>query len=280
MILKIVLLLTFSIYSSSVYSEFHFHQTEETLKRIEEIINNKDKGMYLRFGDGDLNLAYGEVDLYQKPNEHLQKEMREAFSLNGPTILKSLPLYCREFNGYEEGMFPGNHECPYSLSIQFLEKAKTLWGEEITDVYSHAALAFAATHKTELALHFLQFLRKNPCSILIGNENIPAHIRTLLFESNCKFIQTPSQNSYQSMDQIEKECLNLISSDREYKVIVLAMGCSGRVLQKRLWNKASNVFLFDFGSLMDALCGWNTRAWIDLTNFDYERFLTDLSKEK
>ena len=42
------------------------------------------------------------------------------------------------------------------------------------------------------------------------------------------------------------------------------MGCSGRVLAKRLYNNVENIFLFDFGSLMDILCGWDTRAWISL----------------
>ena len=51
------------------------------------------------------------------------------------------------------------------------------------------------------------------------------------------------------------------------------MGCSGRVLQKRLYNNHDNIFVFDFGSLMDALCGWNTRAWIELTNFDKDKIL-------
>ena len=57
------------------------------------------------------------------------------------------------------------------------------------------------------------------------------------------------------------------------------MGCSGRALQKRLWNNLDNVFLFDFGSLMDAICGWPTRQWIDLTHFDTKQFLHLLKNE-
>ena len=51
------------------------------------------------------------------------------------------------------------------------------------------------------------------------------------------------------------------------------MGCSGRAMQKRIWDNYNNVFLFDFGSLMDALCGDKTRAWIELTNFDKSTIL-------
>ena len=57
------------------------------------------------------------------------------------------------------------------------------------------------------------------------------------------------------------------------------MGCAGRILQKRLWHKLDNVFLFDFGSLIDAICGWKTRAWIKLTHFDSEAFIKKLSQD-
>jgi len=42
------------------------------------------------------------------------------------------------------------------------------------------------------------------------------------------------------------------------------MGCPGRILQKRILKKGYRVYLFDFGSLLDALNNDNTRLWIDL----------------
>jgi hypothetical protein len=51
------------------------------------------------------------------------------------------------------------------------------------------------------------------------------------------------------------------------------MGCSGRAMQKKIWDNHDNYFLFDFGSLMDALCGWETRAWIEMSNFNREEFI-------
>ena len=41
-----------------------FYSTKETLDKIEEIISNKKKGVYLRFGDGDLNLAMNISESY------------------------------------------------------------------------------------------------------------------------------------------------------------------------------------------------------------------------
>lgn len=259
-------------------SAIKFHGTEETLTKIMEIISGRMKGAYLRFGDGDINLATGTSDLLQQYHRSLSLEMKETFSMNGPTILKTLNLQCREFNGFEPGMFPGNHETPYEISLHMLEKAQPLWGKEITDVYSPVALHYAASHKKNLAIHFLKFLKKCNC-VFIGNESIQKEVRDVLFGKDSLFIATPSENSYDRIDDIENECIKKIKDESGYKVIITAMGCSGRILQKRLWHKLDNVFLFDFGSLIDALCGRKTRAWIELTHFDGEAFLDDLNRD-
>ena len=260
------------------FENLTFHKTIETLEKIKEIIVNKQKGAYLRFGDGDIVLANGGNDLLQTQNRQLQLEMREALALNGPTVLKTLPLYCKEFNGWESGMFPGNHETPFNWCVDILDKAKPFWNAEFTDVYSHVALHFSATQYEKECIDFLKFIKELNCVLLIGNKNIPVDIRETLFGKSCQFIPTPDHNSYNEINRIEKECLEKIPKDSSYKIIITSMGCSGRALQKRLWHKLPNVFLFDFGSLMDALCGWDTRAWITLSGFDAQRFLSLLSQ--
>lgn len=269
------------LYQQILNAEFEtlrFHKTKETLLKIKEIVSSKHKGAYLRFGDGDLELAHGQRDMLQYADHVLQREMQEALALNGPTVLKTLPLYCPELGGYESGMFPGNHEAPYSWCLNILRKAKPLWRCEFNDVYSHAALHFAASQMSDVCIDFLKFLKKSNCTVFIGNKNVPKSIRDLLFGPECVFIQTPATNSYAEIDKIERDALRAVGLSSEYQIIVTAMGCSGRPLQKRLWNKLDNVFLFDFGSLMDALCGWNTRAWIELTKFDKNAFISLLSE--
>ncbi|MCL5875290.1 MAG: hypothetical protein M1114_02350 [Candidatus Dependentiae bacterium] len=256
-----------------------FHGTEDTLKTLKTIMENKKSGCYLRFGDGDINLAYGLGELCQPFNaQNIQKEMREAFALNGPTIIKTLPLYCKEFNGLEPYMFPGNHEVSYTQACGMVEKVRFLWGGSMQDIYSPCALAYAATHLPSLAVDFLKFLRSQNCLALVANENIPAHIRELLFGHDCVFIPTPAQDVFSQINRIELDCKKLLSQHNEYRVIVLSMGCSGRILAKRLWQTFDNIFIFDFGSLMDALCGWNSRAWIELTQFNKDQFLAEFSK--
>lgn len=257
-----------------------FHKTEETLNKIMDIISRKEKGAYFRFGDGDVYLANGIDDSLQPKDDALQAEMQEAFGLNGPNILKCLPLGCKEI-GYEEGMCINNHENVYEESLKYISMASPFWNGPMEDVYSMSALAFAATHKLKFCLKFLKFLRQSNCVLFIGNERVPQHIRKLLFGPECEFVATPSIHSYYQIDRIEKEALEKLQGKKGYKVIITAMGCSGRPLQKRLWNQLDDVFLFDFGSLLDAICGWNTRAWIGITHdsFDHGKFLRTLKLE-
>ena len=84
---------------------------------------------------------------------------------------------------------------------------------------------------------------------------------------------SPSRSSFSKFEEIYSEFKSLTTSDSDYSVVVTSMGCSGRAMQKRIWDNHNNLFLFDFGSLMDALCGWKTRAWIEMSNFDRDIFL-------
>ncbi len=258
---------------------FNFHTSEETLKKITEIISKKEKGVYLRFGDGDVLLANGQDDSYQKNNFCLKHEMREAFALNGPNVLKCLPLGCTEYGGLEEGMFEGNHAAPFEWCANIVSLAAPLWNGEMKDVYSMTALAHTATNHASFCLHFLKFLKESSCTLFVGNAEIPPFIVELLFGHECQCVLAPPRNSYTEIDRIEQECLAKVANVKGYKIIITSMGCSGRALQKRLWNRLDDVFLFDFGSLMDALCGWNTRQWIELVHFNSQEFIHLLEKE-
>jgi hypothetical protein len=259
------------------FPHLRFHKSKETLDLIQALISNKQKGAYLRFGDGDINLALGQADMLQSPNPQLQQEMREAFLINHPNALKALPLYCHEI-GKESGMNIHNHEASLPWVLDILEKAQPVWGIAIANVYTHVALHYTSTSEPEACIKFLKFLKNAPCFLFVGNQNVPLEIRELLFGSECRYVRTPPVASYSEIDRIEEECIAAIGSDDSYKVIVIAMGCSGRALQKRLWHRYNNIFLFDFGSLLDALCGWNTRAWIEGTNFNAPSFISQLKK--
>ena len=158
-----------------------FHTSKDTLESIKKIIVNKNKGLYLRFGDGDVNLANGERDLMQVSNNNIRHEMIEAFGLNDSNILKSLPLHCREY-GLEDGMFPGNHECDKVWADNLLDKVRPFWGGPFTEIYSPVALHFLATSDTNYAINFIKFLSQLyfSCSFYLILEKIFFFIILLL----------------------------------------------------------------------------------------------------
>lgn len=260
---------------SNPYPGITFHKSWDTLQSIMDIISKQKKGVYLRFGDGDINLANNQADLLQKSNRQLSHEMQEALSLNGPTILKCLPVNGK-FALFEDGMLPGKHAAGIDFCQNIFKRAKPYWGAPFKNIYSMVALSFLSTDHPVYSLRFLKFLRSCDNKILVGNCNTPTELRSLLLNNHI-FIPTPSEQSYSKIDQIEHECILAAKNLPGYKIICLAMGCSGRALAKRLWKQLDNIFIFDYGSTFDALCGWDTRAWISLSSFNHEEFVHKLS---
>lgn len=250
--------------------------TIDTLDKCKTIILSKQKGAYLRFGDGDLNLLENRDEMIQKSNRKLALEMKEAFNLSGNGILKCLPLHSLKF-GMEDGMKPGVHLGSNEWAENILRRCYEYFvGDKI---YSAVALAYLAVFNRDYTVDFLKTLRNyNP--IFVGNENIDTEVIKSLFGQTVH-IKTKSDNAFDTIDDVEIRTCEAIKSRKEsYQIIVLAMGCSGRVLQKRLLLNKDNgdVFIFDFGSLMDAFCNWNTRAWIELANLP-SNYWTDIVKE-
>ncbi|MDC0408582.1 glycosyltransferase [Flavobacteriaceae bacterium] len=232
----------------------------ETLDLIKASIRDKKKGGYFRFGDGDINLMMGKDDMLHKANRKLQKEMRQAFKINVGNNHVGLPIYSDLF-GYEDGMSLGIHKVPDELAIKYLAQVYKL--VDIEKLVNSFALHMVAMQNRDYCINFLQFI-KSQKPIFVGNEEIKDSVFKALF--NHEFIKTPKENSYSKIDYAEKTlCAILNKSRNEFRLIVVAMGCPGRIFQKRILNKGYNVYLFDFGSLLDAFNGVNSRDWIHLT---------------
>lgn len=248
-----------------------YYSCQETLDEILNMIESNTPGGYFRFGDGDMNLALGLSEMMQSSDPILQSYMRDALSVTDKNILKGLTLHNKEWDTLEPGMFDGNHESPVGWCEDLYNKYRLFVKEDNTKIYSSVALSHLATQNPQYTVNFIKKIRSK-VKYLIGNENIPDNIIRLLF-GDVKFIGTPSTNSFAKFDSIYDNFVKVYDSTDDYSVIVTSMGCSGRAMQKRIWDNYDNVFLFDFGSLMDALCGDDTRAWITLTNFDKDSIL-------
>lgn len=231
----------------------------ETLRDIRSTISKKEKGAYMRFGDGDIFLMLGKDDMLHQANRKMAAEMKEAIKLRKGVIHKGFPFHSRVF-GYEKGMEENMHLVSDTDALKYIATTHSLI--DIYNIYTSFALHYLATFNQEACLQFLLYLRStNP--IFVGNKNLPPELLKKLFSEI--HIKTPISNSYFEIDRIEKELIfELGKKKNEFQVVVVAMGCPGRILQKRILKKGFNVYLFDFGSLLDALNNDNTRLWIDL----------------
>ncbi|WP_188374948.1 GT-D fold domain-containing glycosyltransferase [Winogradskyella haliclonae] len=243
--------------TNRIKSSVRIIDTKTTLNTIREAIEKEKKGAYLRFGDGDINLMYGINDIYQQKDKSLSKEMKQAFLLSHGAIHKSLPIHSKQF-GFEDGMNSKKHLLPDDLALKYISATHEFFVNE--KVYSPVALHHLAIYDTNYCISFLKFLKsKNP--IFVGNKDISPNIINKLFGKDT--VGSPSINAFTEIDRIEADLEAILKANiNAFRVVVIAMGCSGRVLQKRIIKKDYNVYLFDFGSLLDAFNGNQTRSWI------------------
>ena len=238
----------------------HIKSSVETINEIKSTILNKQKGAYMRFGDGDIFLMLGLDDMLHNGNKKMAKEMQEAMNLNIGILHKGLPIHSELF-GCEKGMEQGVHLVSDKDALRYLSVTYKLLDFKSL-VTSFALHQLARFHENE-CISFLRFLKStNP--IFVGNGNIKSEISKKLFGNI--HIKTPLRDSYNEIDRIEKELIQILDKNRnEFRIVVVAMGCPGRILQKRILKKGCQVYLFDFGSLLDAFNGEDTRDWIALT---------------
>lgn len=266
--------LLFLFFITQAMFPFTYFKSVQTLDAIKEIITIKKKGAFLRFGDGDFALAHGVRSGTHEISSALETEMREAFAMNDGGILKTLPLLCREHGGAEVEMFYVDQALSETNCIALRNKAQKIWGAHIDHVYCPVALPYTAVFMPNICLDFLMFIRKQHCALFVGNGAIPHETIHFLF-GDPKIVGTPAREAYPEIDRIEQECLRAICQKSDtYRVLIISCGNTGRVLIKRLWPKLENVFFFDIGSLMDALCGWPIRQWIRRSRFNHESFLS------
>lgn len=231
---------------------------EDTLLKVRELIENKIAGIYLRFGDGDVNIIRNFPTIAEEPNPRFSKELREAFNLYGPGIMKCLMIHSERF-GKKVEMSYGEHEIMNQNAEAELRRVYEYFIGCV--IYSHAALSYTAVYNRPFTIEFLSLLKKQS-SVFVGNQALSHDLIQKLFAPR-EIIPVPTQNAYDRIDDIEKQCLKSIEAKGgNFQVFILACGCAGRVLAKRIYLKNKQIFFFDFSSLMDVLNGPCDRTWV------------------
>lgn len=241
-----------------------------TVKSISDFIKNKKPGMYLRFGDGDFNLAENMDDLLAKANNNLKDMMLQSMSIRDDRVLMCIPHHCKEINTLEEGMYPGNHEYPYHYIERFLRILKIKTNNLPNKIYTNVALSYCSVHYPDLVVDLHKQIKQYNV-IYIGNYIYSDEFLKNLFGENVNRINTNSNNAFEQFNFVMNELNTLIQEkfkSYEYYVIIIAAGCASRafssVIHSNFFVNNPNFFLFDYGSLLDYLYGLNTRAYMDL----------------
>ena len=241
-----------------------------TVKEIYDFIKNKKSGMYLRFGDGDFNLAENMDDLLAKANNNLKEMMLKSMSIRDDRVLMCIPHHCKEINTLEEGMYPGNHEYPYHYIERFLRILKGKTNNLPNKIYTNVALSYCSVHYPDLVIDLHKQIKQYNV-IYIGNYIYSDEFLKKLFGENINRINTNSNNAFEQFNFVMNELNKLIQQNfksYEYYVIIIAAGCASRafssVIYSNFFINNPNFFLFDYGSLLDYLYGLNTRAYMDL----------------
>jgi hypothetical protein len=241
-----------------------------TIKEIYDYIFNKKPGMYLRFGDGDFNLAENLDDLLAKSNNDLKEMMLNSMSIRDNRVLMCIPHHCKEINTLEEGMYPGNHEYPYHYIQRFLKILKSTTNNLPDKIYTNVALSYCSVYYPDSLVKLHKKIKQYNV-IYIGNYIYSDDFLKKLFGENINRINTNSNNAFNQFSFVINEFDKLVEEKfkkYEYYVIIIAAGCASRAFSSEIYNnffiKTPNFFLFDYGSLLDYLYGLNTRAYMDL----------------
>jgi len=242
----------------------------DTINTILYFILNKKPGMYLRFGDGDFNLAEHKNDMLALANANIQELILKSMSLRDDRILICIPHHCKVINTLEEGMYPGNHEYPYEYIERFIRILKSITQNLPNKIYTNIGLSYCSVYYPDLIINLHKEIKKHNI-IYIGNYLYSDEFLKKLFGENVLRINTNSNNAFDQKNFVFNE-LNKVIEEKfinyEYYVIIIAAGCASRafasVIYENYFLNKPNFFLFDYGSLLDYLYGLNTRAYMDL----------------
>lgn len=239
----------------------NFISTKDTISAITNSLNKKYNGGYLRFGDGDANIASGTSDMYQTGNPQIRQEMIDTFALNLPNLFKAFPHHTHTARR-EPLMEPGNMIFTDADFNRMAANVSRFW-DMTGDVYSAVALHQQLNETPNLLVKFFTLCRTFDI-VFVGNKTFDKQSIKDLFGDAVTFVNTLPRDAYQEIDKLEDE-INAL--DNNYKLYIMCCGMSSRILTKRLIGNKPG-FFFDIGSVIDVFLAKPKldRTWLRITN--------------
>jgi dimeric dUTPase (all-alpha-NTP-PPase superfamily) len=240
------------------------YNCDTSFRYIMDSIKNNKRFQYTRFGDGDIYMicninqydpewkssAVGSVaGKYNqfKVTKELISELRESYNIEDKNYAVASILNQNEIN------IAVNDNTRLLEKINQNENINIISRNEFYHhfVFIHTFARNFEFFKEEVDKH-IKPLRK----MYIGDKISENFIK--VFGDIEKFVETPSQNSYETIDDWYVKVLKDID---EVDVIFLCSGFSSRVLSKRIWKLNKNVVCLDLGSFISGLEFNFNRFW-------------------
>lgn len=254
------------------------HKSLPTINKVIDIITKKEKGAYLRFGDGEMNHMMGIRSMENKHDVNFDIEMRESICIDDTNYLKGVCLMCNKYGLLEEKMWSGNHEWPEHIADKYFILMCKIRNKILTEYYTFVAFNYYLTTYPEKSFPLMKNIRNlclNNNVIFIGNININKNVIELLFGKKYSFIECPSKNSYSAINNIETNLISSLNINNNYKIVIVCCGATSEPLIKRIWKNDKikcKYFMLDFGSIIDALSGNNSRQYLIDTKFNGKKY--------
>lgn len=256
---------------------FVMYSPEETLRLLISKLAKRHSGSYLRFGDGDMFMAAGKNDKFQQVDLRLSKLLTLALKGSADVYDIAAPFHSGKIDTLSEGMGPGLFEFEWpkvrGLLSQFSELRES---DDLGEILSPVALHWTAIHRPHLAIAILQIIKVNLVAF-IGNVQQEGKLFSTLFGTPA-LVRTPTRNAFEEYDSILEKSYEILRKGAKSGIVVIAAGVTGRALAVELHTRFPMYYYFDFGSLLDALYGLDTRTWIrtNQTKINDFRTLIDL----
>ncbi len=187
-----------------------------------EFLDEVRKGKsIIRIGDGEISLLHGRSIHYQRYIKALASGLRTAITDHSPTCpyVLSIPIFVN-YTNKELNKTRGKLSCWLPLKVEF---------RRIFNKQAGYADAHFFYYRDKMISFFKEFIEQKPV-IFISNPETNASIKNRIHYP-AHFIDTPSENSFESISDIYTQIDSIINQNpRDKYILVVSTGPTSKII--------------------------------------------------
>ena len=221
--------------------------TKKTFKVLNKKLDNRKRFAYLRYGDGRIMMMDGwkgeQSDHFYSPK--LREELIDSIQIEDEDYMISVGCGYKMEKGMKGSVFGRftNDDKLQEIVSNYANQDR---------FYNFIALHYYSLFKPELLIEFFKKIRERRV-VIAGGE----HLRKTAGYFKAEFVSAPKTDAYKEIEAIYKNIF-----EKKPEVVILGLGMCSAVLQKWIFQEGREVITLDFGSLLDAMLGIQSRGWI------------------